>query len=311
MWHWRINDFEAGRPLLDGRWPLRVPAAPRLSAATAPQGAHLLRRHPACRPGHRQQRPADHGPPQHPPCGAGRSLGGVPPQELLFEDRIRAGDLQAGRPGHASVRRARRRQPGGAGGALRRPASRRHRVAAVHRLDIGTSGPVLFGKGHWATGQYGRLLMDGQISKHYLALVGGSVPARGELATPVPEGELHEAGARPATAAWRPPAALALLELDLVTGRPHQARRQLADAGWPIVGDRRYGGAAWPRLDHPLSALPPAAISLPGRRATPPGDQPAACTICPADLPTSACRFRWSTVPSQGNFCVSNGEERV
>ena len=33
----------------------------------------------------------------------------------------------------------------------------------------------------------------------------------------------------------------ALLELQLVTGRKHQLRRHLTKAGWPIVGDERYG----------------------------------------------------------------------
>jgi 23S rRNA (cytosine1962-C5)-methyltransferase len=40
----------------------------------------------------------------------------------------------------------------------------------------------------------------------------------------------------------------ALLELDLETGRTHQARVQLAHAGSPIAGDPMYGGAAAPRL---------------------------------------------------------------
>lgn len=34
---------------------------------------------------------------------------------------------------------------------------------------------------------------------------------------------------------------LALLEVQLITGRPHQIRAQLSDAGFPIVGDRKYG----------------------------------------------------------------------
>jgi 23S rRNA-/tRNA-specific pseudouridylate synthase len=32
-----------------------------------------------------------------------------------------------------------------------------------------------------------------------------------------------------------------LLELQLVTGRKHQLRKHLADAGLPVVGDARYG----------------------------------------------------------------------
>jgi 23S rRNA pseudouridine1911/1915/1917 synthase len=32
-----------------------------------------------------------------------------------------------------------------------------------------------------------------------------------------------------------------LLEIQLLTGRKHQIRVQLADAGWPVAGDRKYG----------------------------------------------------------------------
>jgi 23S rRNA pseudouridine1911/1915/1917 synthase len=39
----------------------------------------------------------------------------------------------------------------------------------------------------------------------------------------------------PAGDAWR-------LEIEPETGRKHQIRVQLAKAGWPIVGDRKYGG---------------------------------------------------------------------
>ncbi|MEZ4380653.1 MAG: pseudouridine synthase [Nannocystaceae bacterium] len=39
-----------------------------------------------------------------------------------------------------------------------------------------------------------------------------------------------------------------LLLLRLRSGRRHQARVHLAAAGWPIVGDRRYGGEPGPRL---------------------------------------------------------------
>ena len=44
---------------------------------------------------------------------------------------------------------------------------------------------------------------------------------------------------------------LSLLEARLETGRTHQIRRHASSAGFPIVGDRRYGGGAarlWDRL---------------------------------------------------------------
>ena len=42
-----------------------------------------------------------------------------------------------------------------------------------------------------------------------------------------------------------------VLDVTLSTGRTHQIRRHAADAGFPVLGDRRHGGSAgraWPRL---------------------------------------------------------------
>ena len=34
---------------------------------------------------------------------------------------------------------------------------------------------------------------------------------------------------------------LSLVECELLTGRTHQIRAQMADAGWPLLGDGKYG----------------------------------------------------------------------
>jgi RluA family pseudouridine synthase len=114
-------------------------------------------------------------------------------------------------------------------------------VAPVHRLDLETSGPVLFAKGRQAASRLGQLFMAGQAEKRYLALVAGDVFGNGVLSTPVSaKGKLKEAAT-----GYRSIASdhgLSLLELDLQTGRTHQIRQQLAAAGHPLAGDRRYGG---------------------------------------------------------------------
>ena len=112
-------------------------------------------------------------------------------------------------------------------------------LAPVHRLDAGTSGAILFGKGKKATGQLGQELMAGGISKRYLALVQGVVDEAGELTTPV----LAKGRMKAALTRFRPidkNGWTTLLELELVTGRRHQIRKQLSAAGWPIIGDSRY-----------------------------------------------------------------------
>jgi RluA family pseudouridine synthase len=121
---------------------------------------------------------------------------------------------------------------------------RRHepfKVAPIHRLDVETSGPVIFGKGDRAIAGLGKQFMERRVEKIYLALVAGTMPASGLLTSPVPaKTKLKEA-----TTAFRTLAAgsgYSLLELHLQTGRTHQIRRQLADAGHPLAGDARYRG---------------------------------------------------------------------
>lgn len=114
-------------------------------------------------------------------------------------------------------------------------------VAPVHRLDLETSGPVLFAKGRQAASRFGQLFIDGKADKHYLALIAGEVTGCGLLSTPVAaKGKLKEAATefRSLVTDRR----MTLLELKLQTGRTHQIRQQLAAAGHPLAGDRRYRG---------------------------------------------------------------------
>lgn len=121
-------------------------------------------------------------------------------------------------------------------------------LAPAHRLDAETSGPVVFGKGRRATAALGRLFMANAVEKEYQALVSGHLPAAGRLNSLVPaKGKL-----KPSLTDWEcleRRQGFSLLRLRLHSGRTHQIRRQLADAGHPIAGDRRYGGAALPGLD--------------------------------------------------------------
>lgn len=115
-------------------------------------------------------------------------------------------------------------------------------AAPVHRLDRDTSGPLLFGKGRRATATLGRLFEQERVEKTYLALAGGELPSQGVLHSAVPaKGKLKEA--RTSFAKLAAGGGFSLLQLELHTGRTHQIRRQLAAAGHPLAGDRRYGGA--------------------------------------------------------------------
>ncbi len=115
------------------------------------------------------------------------------------------------------------------------------RFAPIHRLDLETSGPVIFGKGKKSCSELGKLFMRGEITKSYLALVTGKIIGRGTLLSDIPaKGKLKAAESSYHTLVGND--SVSLLEIQLHTGRQHQIRRQLADAGHPLFGDQRYRG---------------------------------------------------------------------
>jgi RluA family pseudouridine synthase len=130
----------------------------------------------------------------------------------------------------------------------------RNRVFIVHRLDRDTSGVLVFAKSPQAK-QY---LQDNwaTFTKKYFAVVTGSMPAdEGLLESHLAENSalrvysVHDtqAGklAKTTYKVLKERRGLSLLDVGLLTGRKHQIRVQLADAGCPIVGDRKYGEAVY------------------------------------------------------------------
>lgn len=132
------------------------------------------------------------------------------------------------------------------------------RVRPVHRIDRDTSGLVLFAKSAYAHQHLDRQLRERTLTRRYLALVRGAVEGEsGEIDVPIGrhKGNPTLRAVRPAGEAavtrWRVAERLdgaTLLELELVTGRTHQARVHLAHVGHPIFGDRQYGGPSVPGL---------------------------------------------------------------
>lgn len=104
----------------------------------------------------------------------------------------------------------------------------------AHRLDVGTSGLVLFRRGDAA----GDPLAG--AAKTYVALVKGVTHKAGKVDRPLEE----DGRRRPALTRYRRRAVVgghSLIEVHLETGRTHQIRRHFASLGHPVVGDERYG----------------------------------------------------------------------
>jgi 23S rRNA pseudouridine1911/1915/1917 synthase len=132
---------------------------------------------------------------------------------------------------------------------------------SLHRLGRATSGLVLFARDR----QTARTLSRNwtQVHKQYQALASG-VASRDSYDIQVPIGpvshprlgEVHAASptGKPAHSIARVierRADSTLLEVDLLTGRPHQIRIHLASIGYPLLGDPLYASGGRPIADTP------------------------------------------------------------
>ena len=116
------------------------------------------------------------------------------------------------------------------------------RPGVVHRLDIETSGVMVFAKTQGAYLDLRRQCESHRtVGKTYLAVVHGSPrPKSGKIDEPV--GRERQS----AVTHWETLGrhdGISLVEFKIDTGRMHQIRIHAASLGCPIVGDRLYGSA--------------------------------------------------------------------
>jgi 23S rRNA pseudouridine1911/1915/1917 synthase len=138
------------------------------------------------------------------------------------------------------------------------------RPGIVHRLDRGTSGVMVIAKHDRAHRALSRQFHDRTVLKEYDALVWGRVESGQTLDRPIGRDprdrrKMSSRARRSRSAvttvvAAEPLGALSLVRLSIGTGRTHQIRVHLSEAGHPVVGDPLYGGVRR-RLPPSLAAL--------------------------------------------------------
>lgn len=125
-------------------------------------------------------------------------------------------------------------------------------IGLVHRLDRPTSGVLVMARTSKAAARLSEQFRNRSTDKRYLAIVEGRLDQQGEAVDGIVKKE--EGGvrivrpdhpkAKKAVLRWRTLSVdgrRSLVELELVTGRKHQIRAQLAKLGAPVLGDFRYG----------------------------------------------------------------------
>lgn len=127
------------------------------------------------------------------------------------------------------------------------------RPGIVHRLDKDTSGVLVVAKHEPAMRDLARQFKQRRVAKEYLALVWGRPEPPTDTITSLIGRSTHDRKKMSAT----PPvgrravshyetveclAGATLIRLHIETGRTHQIRVHMAHRGYPVIGDRQYGG---------------------------------------------------------------------
>ena len=141
-------------------------------------------------------------------------------------------------------------------------------LGLIHRLDQPVEGVMVFAKTPFAAGALSEQVTDGRMEKHYLALLCGK-PAedsgklvdylvkdgRTNTSSVVKEQNKDAKRAELNYQVLKRYEETTLVEVELITGRHHQIRVQMANAGWPLYGDTKYNPQFQDVTEHVQTAL--------------------------------------------------------
>lgn len=138
-------------------------------------------------------------------------------------------------------------------GSLTPEELRTFRPGICNRLDRNTSGIVTAGKSLAGLQELSAGFRERSFGKYYRCLVKGEIQRKqlisGYLTKDSRKNQVVIRKTPSEGAAWieteyRPVSAAegyTLLEIHLITGKPHQIRAHLASEGYPVIGDYKYG----------------------------------------------------------------------
>lgn len=126
-------------------------------------------------------------------------------------------------------------------------------LGLIHRLDQPVEGVMVFAKTPAAAAELSKQVTDGRMKKHYLALLcgkpsqnsgtlvdyllkDGSTNTSSVVEKVVKDAKRSELNYK----VLKSGETTTLVEVELLTGRHHQIRVQMANAGWPLYGDTKY-----------------------------------------------------------------------
>lgn len=148
-------------------------------------------------------------------------------------------------------------------------------LGLVHRLDRPAGGVMVFARTSKAAARLAAQMQEGRFQKTYLAVVTGNPPPAGDWEDDllkdeksntvhvVPPGKGKRAHLAFRVLGRRE--GMALCQIQLLTGRPHQIRVQFASRGFSLYGDARYGRGEGEHLalfsqkielEHPTKKIP-------------------------------------------------------
>lgn len=126
-------------------------------------------------------------------------------------------------------------------------------IFPIHRLDMNVGGVMVYARTKQAAAQLSKAVQKGTMVKEYVAQVHGTPPENGDwqdllfkdsTKNKVFVVKKERKGVKKARLEFQrlSEGESSLVRIRLHTGRSHQIRVQFASRGFPLVGDRKYGG---------------------------------------------------------------------